>query len=94
MSLEPSHVLLMVPPALLLELSRSKILSVGSLLVVEDEEEAVCSELFEDLGIVEDWAWGRGIAAWGGVWVPWCVASRSFAVGWCWYVSKAVIEGW
>ena len=37
--LEPGEVLLVVPPALLLELPRGEVLLVGALLVVEDEEE-------------------------------------------------------
>eukprot|EP01136_Pigoraptor_vietnamica_P030773 Opistho-1_new@8644 len=52
-ALEPRQVLLVEPPALLLELSRSQVLLVRALLVVEDKEERVRVELVKVRGVLE-----------------------------------------
>lgn len=51
--LEPSQVLLVEPPTLLLQLSRSQVLEVGTGAVVEDVEEGVDVELREEGGRTE-----------------------------------------
>lgn len=52
--LEPRHVLLMVPPALFLELSSCKILLIGTLRIVKDKEQTIGTELFKDGGVIKD----------------------------------------
>lgn len=53
-ALEPSHVLLVETPALLLEFTSRKILLVGSLRIVKDKEKRIGPKLFEYLGILKD----------------------------------------
>ena len=53
-ALEPSHVLLVETPALLLEFTRRKILLVGSLRIVEDKEKSIGPKLFKYLGVLKN----------------------------------------
>ena len=80
MPLEPSHVLLVVPPGLLLELPGREVLLVRALLVVEDEEEAVCTELVEDGGVVEDCGRLGGVRCGSWVGVPGSVAPGALGI--------------
>ena len=49
MPLEPHHVLGVEPPALLLESFGSKVLRLGALHVVEDEEQRLCAQPLEEV---------------------------------------------
>lgn len=51
--LEPRHILFVVPPRLLLQLSCSEVLLVRPLLVVEDQEQRICVELVEHVWLLE-----------------------------------------
>mmetsp|Transcript_30789 Transcript_30789/g.101024 ORF Transcript_30789/g.101024 Transcript_30789/m.101024 type:complete len:256 (-) Transcript_30789:1388-2155(-) len=93
MALEPGHILLVVAPALLFQFLCSKILLVGSLLIVENKEKCVSAKLFEDLRVVEGrrgrrrkgWRCGIGIS---GHILPW-----TLRIGLAWSAAHAECKG-
>ena len=89
MTLEPSHILLMVPPTLFLELTSRKILLIRALSIVEDEEKGIRTKLFKNSGIFEDGRGVLGVARWSGVGVARSIRSLPLAV----HTSRHLKEG-
>lgn len=92
-TLEPSHVLFVEPPGLLLQFTSSQVLLVRSLSVVEDEEQAVGAKLFKDLWVVKDGARSCRVACRSWVRVLWRVLARSFVVRRVRHGSEGIVEG-
>lgn len=57
MPLKPCEVLLVVPPRLFLQLTCSKVLLIGALLIVENEEQCIRVEFLKDGGCFKDGQW-------------------------------------
>ena len=74
MSLEPHHILGVEPPTLLLEGLGRQVLGLGSLHVIEDEEECLRGQLLEEVDRITSRGWSLGI-------VRGCVAGVSRQVG-------------
>ena len=61
MTLEPSHVLFVESPTLLLQFSSRQVLLIRSLGIVKDKEQSVGPQLFKNLGLVQNRGRRRGV---------------------------------
>ena len=91
-ALEPSHVLFVKAPALLLQLASSKILLVRALSVVKDEKQAVRSELFKHRWIVKDRRRRRRVRHGSRVRILRRVLTRSLDVTSTWSGDEGFVE--
>lgn len=68
--LEPHHVLGVKPPGLFLQSLGRQILSLGTLQVIEDEEESFCGQSLVELYGVRVMRWDLMMEGQGGTWIP------------------------
>ena len=92
MSLKPHHVLGVESPTLFLESLGCQVLGLGSLHVVEDEEECLSAQPLEEVNGVTAGRWGLGVVLRGVTWVPRQVWSQPLRVTRVWQVVGGSLQ--